>query len=275
MDLMSNLARLTGNEADISGYQLLKEKIGEAFNNTYYVEAKGYYGDNKMTDNLLPLYFGMVKKENEERVFANLVETIEVKNNGHLSTGVVGTQWLMTTLTEYGRPDLAYQIATNRTYPSWGYMLENGATTIWELWHGNVANPKMNSQNHVMLLGDLIVWFYESLAGIKAAEPGFSKIRMKPLFDLELDYVKASHTSMYGLIESEWKKGDDMLWKVTIPTNTVAEIYFPAGTEVIENGRPISKSEGVKLLAKEKDHQVYQLASGSYSFDISSYSVKQ
>jgi alpha-L-rhamnosidase len=83
--------------------------------------------------------------------------------NGHISTGVIGTQWLMRGLTEYGRPDLAYRIASNDDYPSWGYMVKHGATTIWELWNGDTANPAMNSHNHIMLLGDLMAWFYQDI----------------------------------------------------------------------------------------------------------------
>ena len=100
-----------------------------------------------------------------------------------MSTGVVGIQHLLRGLTEYGKADLAYTIATNDTYPSWGYMAKNGATTIWELWNGNTADPAMNSGNHVMLLGDLVIWLYEKLAGIKNAPSsiGFKKILMQPV----------------------------------------------------------------------------------------------
>ena len=73
-------------------------------------------------------------------------------------------------LTDYGSTDMAYTLASNTTYPSWGYMVANGATTIWELWNGNTANPGMNSQNHVMLLGDLLIWYYENLAGIRSRQ---------------------------------------------------------------------------------------------------------
>ena len=139
-----------------------------------------------------------------EAVFKNIVDKILVENKGHISTGVIGTQWLLRWLTYNGRGDIAYRLASNRTYPSWGYMAENGATTIWELWNGNTANPRMNSQNHVMLLGDLIVWYYENLAGIKATEPGFKKIEMKPAMIEGLSYAKASYHSVQGLIKSEW-----------------------------------------------------------------------
>lgn len=128
--------------------------------------------------------------------------------NGHVSTGVLGIQHLMRGLTEYGRVDMAYKILTNETYPSWGYMIKNGATTIWELWNGDTANPAMNSANHVMLLGDLLIWYYEDLAGIKCAPDavGFKKLVMEPVFPDGLDEVSASYGSVYGEIKSAWTK---------------------------------------------------------------------
>ncbi len=128
--------------------------------------------------------------------------------NGHVSTGVLGIQHLMRGLTEQGNVDLAYRIATNRTYPSWGYTIEKGATTIWELWNGDTADPAMNSANHVMLLGDLLIWFYEDLAGIKnhPESIAYKQLLMEPKFPEGLSHVKASYKSVYGEIKSEWKK---------------------------------------------------------------------
>src|SRR5689334_17582453 len=135
-------------------------------------------------------------------------------------------------LTHYHRPDIAYSLASNKTYPSWGYMVEQGATTIWELWNGNTANPQMNSQNHVMLLGDLLIWMHENLAGIKSDDSlaGFKKIIMRPEMIDELQYVKASYKSPYGLIKSEWKKdqANNFSWNIEVPANATALVYIPA-----------------------------------------------
>ena len=149
----------------------------EGFNNHFFHPDSSSYGENNLTDNLLPLSFNMVPAGRKEEVIKNIVNIIEVKNNGHLSCGVIGIQWLMRALTNNGRSDLAWKIASCKTYPSWGYMAENGSTTIWELWNGNTAAPDMNSYNHVMLLGDLIVWYYENLAGIKSnpEKPGYQR----------------------------------------------------------------------------------------------------
>ena len=129
-----------------------------AFNDKYLNRDTGRYANNTVTANILPLWFGMVPKEVRDKVFASIVDKTENECGGHVSTGVVGIQQLMRTLTEYGRGDLALHIAANDTYPSWGYMVRNGATTIWELWNGNTADPAMNSGNHVMLPGAIIIW---------------------------------------------------------------------------------------------------------------------
>jgi len=174
-------------------------------------------------------------------------------------------------LSDRGRADLAFRIATNRDYPSWGFMIEHGATTIWELWNGNTADPAMNSHNHVMLLGDLIVWFYEYLAGIQNA-PGsvaFEKIVMRPYPVDGLDYVKASYHSLHGLIKSNWQKnGNAFQWEITIPGNTTATVYIPTTdkAQVTEGGQKPAK--GVKFLKMEGDYAVYEVGSGSYNFNF-------
>jgi alpha-L-rhamnosidase len=192
------------------------------------------------------------------------------ESNGHISTGVIGTQWLMRWLTYYHRADIAYRLATVTSYPGWGYMVANGATTIWELWNGNTANPKMNSQNHVMLLGDLIVWMYEDLAGIKTlpSHPGFKVIVMKPAFVDSLTYVKAAYHSMYGVIKSEWKKSDDQFsWKITVPCNSKALVYVPASSanNVLVNGK---KPEGIPFVIADKKSVVFNIGSGDYKFVV-------
>ncbi|MBR5244201.1 MAG: hypothetical protein IKW13_08200, partial [Thermoguttaceae bacterium] len=116
-------------------------------------------------------------------------------------------------------------------YPSWGYMIEKGATTIWELWNGDTADPAMNSGNHVMLVGDLGVWFYEYLAGIKADENslGFKRIVMRPNVVGDLTYVSAKHDSPRGLIVSDWKLDENgtFVWSVAVPPNTTALVSVP------------------------------------------------
>lgn len=274
MNMMQEFARLTGNEVDIKEFCDLAEKVEKAFNKNFFNVDSSYYGDNLLTDNLLALNFGLVPEGHAEKVFGNIQDIIENRNNGHLSSGVVGTQWLMRTLTGNSRPDLAFRLASNTTYPSWGYMVDNGATTIWELWNGNIAAPNMNSYNHVMLLGDLLIWYYENLAGIKSSmeRPGFKLIEMKPEFSSGLNYVNATYQSPHGLICSEWRnKSGSLEWNITIPGNSKATVYIPAGSkgDVLENGKAISSVEGVKFLRMAGDRAVIEIGSGEYQFKSS------
>ncbi|MBQ2188096.1 MAG: family 78 glycoside hydrolase catalytic domain [Bacteroidales bacterium] len=225
---MAKFAEILGLTDDAEYFKNEVSATTEAYNTKYLNHQIWRYDNNTVTANILPLFFGMVPKGHEDDVFENIVDRTEDLHDGHVSTGVVGIQFLMRTLTEYGRGDLALQIAANDTYPSWGYMVRNGATTIWELWNGNTADPSMNSGNHVMLLGDLILWEYEYLGGICALEPGYKKIQLKPYPIDGLDFVNCAYNSVSGRIESNWKRhGNHFEWEITIPANTEAEVWIP------------------------------------------------
>ena len=224
---MAKFAEVLGFTDDVAFFQQEITASTIAFNDKYFNRVTGRYANNTVTANILPLWFGMVPKGLEDKVMENIVDKTENECGGHVSTGVVGIQQLMRTLTEYGHGDLAFKIASNDTYPSWGYMVRNGATTIWELWNGNTADPAMNSGNHVMLLGDLILWEYEYLGGIRALEPGYRKIQLKPYPIEGLDYVNCAFESVSGHIESNWKReGNHFEWDFTIPVNTTAEVFL-------------------------------------------------
>ena len=225
---LAKFAEVLGLDEDVAFFQQEITTATVAFNDKYFNRVTGVYANNTVTANILPLWFGMVPKGLEDKVLASIVDKTENECGGHVSTGVVGIQQLMRCLTEYGRGDLAFKIASNDTYPSWGYMYRNGATTIWELWNGNTADPSMNSGNHVMLLGDLILWEYEYLGGIRALEPGYSKIQLKPYPIEGLDFVNCTYNSVSGCIESNWKReGNHFEWNFVIPANTTAEVCLP------------------------------------------------
>ncbi|MEZ0130346.1 alpha-L-rhamnosidase C-terminal domain-containing protein, partial [Flavobacterium sp. LBUM151] len=270
---MKKFAVINGtNSEDIQYYDSLSERIKTAFNAKFFDSKTNKYANNTVTANLLPLTFRMVPENLETRVFDNIVHEVEVTYKGHISTGVIGTQFLMRTLSQFGRPDLSYKLASNNTYPSWGYMAKNGATTIWELWNGNTADPKMNSQNHVMLLGDLLIWYYENMAGIKSnpETTGFKQIIMKPDFEAGLTFVNASYESIYGLIKSDWKKAKNKLdWKINIPANSSTIIYLPTSdvSAVTINNQKLSVafSSSYKI---ENKNLVLNLSSGSYTIVV-------
>ena len=228
---MAKFAKVLDLPEDI---QYFNEEIANAtvaFNQKYFNYTHCHYGNNTVTANILPLWFGMAPKDLQQQVFNNIIDKTEKECDGHVSTGVVGIQQLMRTLTEFGRGNLALKIASNDSYPSWGYMVRNGATTIWELWNGNTADPSMNSGNHVMLLGDLILWEYEYLGGIRVnfpVMPDNAQLTLKPYPIDGLSFVNCSYQSVSGLIESNWKRdGNRFEWDFTIPANTTAEIWVP------------------------------------------------
>lgn len=272
LQLMKKFALLSkAEQTDIDYYNALAERVKKAFNAKFFHPETNSYANNTVTANVLPLAFDMVPNNHQEKVFQNMVHEVEITKNGHVSTGVVGIQFLMRTLTEFGRGDLAFKLASNKTYPSWGYMAENGATTIWELWNGNTAAPQMNSQNHVMLLGDLLIWYYEHIAGIKSdpEAPGFKRIIMKPDFEAGLSYVNASYESNYGLIKSSWKKNKSKVeWHITIPPNSSALVHIPStdSSKVKVNNKKLkTNSEAYSI---EKNKLVLTLKSGNYSIQI-------
>jgi alpha-L-rhamnosidase len=271
LQLMKNFASYLNITEDVKQFDDMAIKVKAAFNETFYNQDSGYYANNTVTSNLLPLTFGLAPENDRQRIFDKIVQRTLNMYGGHVSTGLIGGQWLMRGLSDNGRPDLAYKIASNTTYPSWGYMAAQGATTIWELWNGNTANPAMNSGNHVMLLGDLLIWYYEYLAGIKSDnnDVAFKKIIMDPYLAPGLTFVKASTSSPYGAIKSSWKidKGT-FKWDVVIPANSKAIITFPVNNlkEIKESNIAIDQAEGLKF-SETKDGKTYiEAGSGRYSF---------
>jgi alpha-L-rhamnosidase len=273
LHLLEKFAELQGKTDEAQAFAAEATIIKEAYNTKYLNTETAQYSNNTVTANLLSLCYGMAPEGLEDKIFANIVDKTVNDFNGHVSTGLVGIQWLMRGLSDNGRADIAFKIATNRDYPSWGYMIENGATTIWELWNGNTADPAMNSHNHVMLLGDLIVWFYENLAGIRNSpeSAGFKKIVLKPSTPCGLNDVKASCHSVHGDIQSAWKKtGDVFTWDVAIPGNTTATVYIPTTDKnrITESGKKANAAKGIKYIKTDGDYAVYEAGSGTYHFQV-------
>lgn len=202
-----------------------------------------FYSNNSVTANLLPLAFGIVPDDCAADVERWIMRKHLLQpgddpslkgSDGHIQCGVIGMSWLLRSLAQMGRQDIAYMLATVKSYPGWGYMAEHGATTIWELWNGDTANPAMNSGNHIMLLGDLIPWCMENVGGIKAGAPGFSIVRFAPNFEVEeLPEANVRYKTPYGLVVSHWQKTDSQLiWDVTIPCNAQGEVVLPYNARV-------------------------------------------
>lgn len=277
--LMVKFADLLGEEADAKDYAARAERTKEAFNRHFLHVEKGvsptkyphyhypepiYYDNNTVTANLLAVAFDIVPEEYREEVEKNIIKKLVVDNNLHISSGVAGQNWTLRYLTKMGRGDVAYQLASQKSYPSFGYMASRGATTIWELWNGDTANPRMNSGNHVMMLGDLIPWFYRDLAGINPAKPAYKEIRLAPDFSIdELFEIDASYESLHGKIVSRYSKTPMRIeWDVEIPCNTVATLVVPT------TAPDAIREEGVRMIGVEKGQGLWRVPSGKYHFSI-------
>lgn len=232
LTMMGQLAMQLGAEGDMLDYDKRQEKFKEAYNRHYYHPETGSYSNNTVTANILSLEFGLVPDGDEEKVLQNIVDVTRDTYGNHVSCGVLGMQHLMTCLTHRGHLDQAMQIILQKDYPSFGYMIEHGATTIWELWNGDTANPAMNSGNHIMLLGDLIRWYYEDLAGIRQSlkSHAYKELDMYLSMPEELNHVRATHNTPYGKVSSEWERTEEgIIWQIDIPANTSARVHIPTG----------------------------------------------
>ncbi|MCH5168295.1 MAG: family 78 glycoside hydrolase catalytic domain [Prevotellaceae bacterium] len=269
LTMMGEMAMQLGLQGDMLEYDRRQEKLREAYNHHFYHPETASYGNNTVTANLLSLEFGLVPKEDEERVMQNIVDVTEQTYNGHVSCGVLGMQHLMTGLTHRGQLDLAMRIILQKDYPSFGYMIEQGATTIWELWNGNTADPTMNSGNHVMLLGDLLLWCYGDLAGIRqtSTSRAYKELDMRLSMPEQLNHVRATHQTPYGTVSSEWMRTDEgITWKVSIPANTRARIHVPTGYTV-------QGMHSLRWASAEVENDDICLLVGSGSYTINAYKV--
>ncbi|GAB4133340.1 MAG: hypothetical protein Kow0040_15490 [Thermogutta sp.] len=269
--LMARYARVLGRPEDASRFDALADRLERAFNRRFLAPQRDHYDNGSQTSSVLPLAFGLAPEADRPAIFRYLERKIVEETHEHVGTGLIGGQWLMRTLTRNGRADLAYKLATQKTYPSWGYMIEKDATTIWELWNGDTADPAMNSHNHVMLVGDLVIWMYEHLAGIASDpnRPGFKHVLMRPETPGDLAWVRAVHRGPYGEIASHWRgQAGRFEWDVVIPPNSSATLWVPVGTgEVLEGGQPVAQRDGIRFLRREGDRMVLEVGSGSYHFE--------
>lgn len=275
LNLMKKFALLQNKQDDATQFDSLANKVKAAFNDKFFRRDSLFYGNNTATANLLPLAFGMILEEWIPAVEKHLVTGIMKNNNYdcHIPTGVIGSQWILREFSRMGRADIAFRLASNDTYPSWGYMAKQGATTIWELWNGDTARPEMNSGNHVMLLGDFIPFCYENMAGIKSDDQqiGFKKIIMKPNFDIQdLSFVNASYKTPYGDVKSHWKKDPERLeWTVSVPPNSTAVVHFPANSFNIREGDTALKTgNGINDLGRDENSIIWEIGSGDYHFTM-------
>jgi alpha-L-rhamnosidase len=244
--ILSNAAKILGNQADYEKYLALSVKIKNAFNEKYLNKETAIYGTGVQTALSVPLYWGLVPDEFKSKVAANLAKRVEA-DLFHLDVGLLGQKAILNALSENGYADIAYKVASQKTYPSWGWWIENGATTLYENWKIDASNDI--SLNHIMF-GEIGAWIYKGLGGIKPdpAHPGFKNVLLAPHFVEGLDHFEATHDGPYGTISSSWTKSAKKVnYTVIVPANSTATVMLPvvAGLKAYLNGALVS---GTSLL---------------------------
>jgi len=248
--IVAKAAALLGKKEDAERYSNLAGNIREAFREKFLDKDTGVVTGNCQTSMACALYQGMVNEDEKPRVLEKLVEQVELKGR-HIDCGILGAKYVMHTLSEMGRTDLAYAMATQTDFPSWGHWIAQGATTLWETFAGDA------SRNHHMF-SDISAWFYKGLAGINPdpEEPGFKHIIFKPNPVEGLQWVRSYHKSMYGDIRCNWKvDGDRFMIDISVPVNCRATLYLPDGY------REDVRLDGTVIGNKP----VIELGSGTYS----------
>jgi len=225
---------LFGKEDDYRKYSALAAKIQKAVNDKYLDRQSGTYWEGSQTAQSVPLFWGIVPEDMKAKVAAKLAERVKADNN-HLDVGLLGTKAVLDALSDNGYEDLAYKLASNDDYPSWGNWIKNGATTFYEHWcaiHDEQHRP--SSLNHIMF-GEVNAWFYRALGGIKPdpEHPGFKNIILEPRFVKELGSSRVEHECPYGTIVSAWQhKGRKVLYQLTVPAGACAIFTVPSGMKI-------------------------------------------
>jgi alpha-L-rhamnosidase len=275
--IQSQAAEILGKSDDVKRYSNLAENIKDAFNREFLNEDTNQYATNSQTSNALPLYMGLVPEGREKAVAKNLAEHVITTHNGHLSTGIIGTNALEQALPEYGWANVMYELTTQTTFPSWGYEVLKGATTIWETFEycpQHCLNMKM--------FGSVEIFLYKCLAGLSPARPGYRELAIKPHIVDDLKDVSASISTPRGEAKSSWTKyGNGLHLDVTIPVNSQAKVSVPKmGLEHVtikesqkiiwKDGSYVGGAAGISGGSEDAWYVTFDVGSGSYSFEIQS-----
>ncbi|NUT99270.1 MAG: family 78 glycoside hydrolase catalytic domain [Saccharothrix sp.] len=271
--MMAEVARALGDTAAATEYGDLAKSIREAFTRAY-VAADGTVLRNSQTGYALALGLNLVSDpalvpKVGEKFVAKLATT-----DYHLRTGFIGTPLLLPALSAIGRTDLAYRMLMHRDYPSWGYEVAMGATTVWERWNsvqpdGSFGPVDMNSFNHYAY-GAVGNWMYQNIGGLSPVDPGYKRSRIAPVPGGGLTRGEGALETVYGRLSSVWSTAGSFSLKVTVPVNTTAEVVVPNADyrQVTEGGRPAVSAPGVRYLRTEGGSAVFEVGSGTYDFGL-------
>ena len=258
---MAAIARALGHNDDAARFDSLAGTIANAFNTKFFDPAKGAYYDDpaagyRQTSNLLPLSLGIVPEAARAGVVANLVG--DIKGRGvHLNTGALGTKLILPVLTDTGNSELAYSVATNPSYPGWGYWFQTlGATTMWEEW------PATSRSRQHAFMGTVDDWLYQNVAGIEPAAPGYTKVKIQPSPVGDLRNASAEVESPLGQVRSAWTRDRNRFTlRVSVPVGATGEVFVP-----VHQGDKVAAPAGARWEGTQNGYARYQVGSGTYEF---------
>jgi alpha-L-rhamnosidase len=268
------MASVLGKDDEAKKYAALFGDIKNALNRAY-VEENGRIQGDTQAGYALALHFDLLPESKRRLAVKHMLDAIAAYK-GHMSTGFHSTYRMMLELTRESHNEIAYRLINHRAFPSWGYSIENGATTIWERWDGYVKgrgfqDKGMNSFNHYAI-GAVGEWMYRVILGINDDDlnPAYEHFIIRPRPGGGVKWAKGSYESIRGKIEVSWDvSGDRLKLDVTIPANSTATVYVPAqdAESVKENAKPASRADGVEFLRMEGDAAVFKVQAGRYSFE--------
>lgn len=274
--LLINAAKVLGRNDDVARYETLLQQVKDAFVKEY-MTPNGRLVSGTQTAYVLALNFDMLPENQRMSAAGKLAANVKSYGN-HLTTGFLGTPYLCHVLSRFGYGDLAYSLLLQEDYPSWLYPVKMGATTIWERWDGikpdsTFQTPGMNSFNHYAYgaIGD---WMYRVMAGLDTYEdgPGYKHIRIKPLIGGNFKEVNARLNTYYGTVSSGWKKdGNKLIFDITIPVNTKADVFLPAKniSQVTESGIAADRQSDIHFAGTDQGYLQFKVGSGTYRFEVS------
>ena len=289
VSVLARAAGVLGKTEDARHYAKLADEIKEAFNQQWLDRRQSRYDKGSQTSNLVPLAVGLVPEANKDGVVKNVVDDIVEKYHGRFHAGDVGTLCMVDTLPDYEQGELMYKIATATTYPGWGYMVQEGATTIWESWGRSwLSNPRERHESMIML-SFIEKFLYEDLAGIRGPAyhatrcitlPGYRQITIQPRILGDLKSASASIKTVRGMVSSSWKRsGSSLSLDVAVPVNSEAKVGVPkmglqdvvveeGGKVVWKNGSYVAGTAGITGGSESADYVTFDTGSGTYRFHL-------
>ncbi len=263
LSILTRIAKITGNEADAVHYGELAARVRSNYNKVFFNTSTNQYSTGSQTANAISVYMGLVEPQYKKAVVDNIVKDLQAHNNA-ITAGDIGFRYLLKVLADEGRSDVIFAMNSRDDVPGYGYQLAHGATSLTESWQAY----RFVSNNHFML-GHLMEWFYNNLAGIGQSEDiiASKEIVIHPSVVGDVTYARGSFKSPYGVISSSWQNSkSEFKLQVRIPANTKAVVYFPdLATEPVYE---VGKAQKVLSTVNIDGHRTLEIGSGMYSFSI-------